>query len=141
MHSGEKSNKCNQWDFASSQIHNLGEHLKTHNGEKSYKCIQCDFVFYFRSIFRRILKCTAEKSQDCVINVNFPFLVRQFKENTHCRVVQMQQVQLCFLLYKHFEETFKNRTLEKSQTCMINVASLTLMILNFRIWTFRYSTY
>ena len=61
MHSGEKSNKCNQCDYASSQAGhlrshlkthsdyassrtgNLKTHLKTHSGEKSNKCNQCDF--------------------------------------------------------------------------------------------------
>ena len=37
MHSGEKSNKCNQCDYASSYASNLRAHLKTHSGEKSNK--------------------------------------------------------------------------------------------------------
>ena len=32
MHSGEKSSKCNQCDFASSQASNLRRHFKTHSG-------------------------------------------------------------------------------------------------------------
>ena len=44
MHSGEKSYKCNQCDFTSSQASNLCSHLKTHSGEKSNKCNQCDFA-------------------------------------------------------------------------------------------------
>ena len=37
-HSGEKVNKCNQCNFASSQAGNLRTHLmKTHGGEKSNK--------------------------------------------------------------------------------------------------------
>ena len=35
---GEKSNKCNQCDYASSQASNLRRHLKMHSGEKSSKC-------------------------------------------------------------------------------------------------------
>ena len=34
---GEKSNKCNQCDYASSQASNLGRHLTTHSGEKTNK--------------------------------------------------------------------------------------------------------
>ena len=34
-HGGEKSNKCNQCDFASSQAGNLKPRYKTHSGEKS----------------------------------------------------------------------------------------------------------
>jgi uncharacterized Zn-finger protein len=37
-HSGEKSNKCNQCDYASSQAGVLRRHLKTHSGEKPNKC-------------------------------------------------------------------------------------------------------
>ena len=44
MHSGEKSNKCSQCDFTCSQAFNLRRHLKTHNGEKPNKCNQCDFA-------------------------------------------------------------------------------------------------
>ena len=40
-HSGEKSNKCNQCDFASSYASALRTHLKTHSGEKSMIMIQC----------------------------------------------------------------------------------------------------
>ena len=42
MHSGERSNKCNQCDFASSIVVNLRGHLKIHSGEKTNKCNQCD---------------------------------------------------------------------------------------------------
>ena len=40
----EKSNKCNQCDYASSRADKLMTHLKTHSGEKPYKCKQCDFA-------------------------------------------------------------------------------------------------
>ena len=39
----EKSNKCNQCEYASSQARNLKTHVKTHSGEKPNKCNQCDF--------------------------------------------------------------------------------------------------
>ena len=42
--SGEKWNKCNQCDFASSRAGHLGRHMKSHNGDKSNKCNQCDFA-------------------------------------------------------------------------------------------------
>ena len=38
--SGERSNTCNQCDFASSRAGDLRRHLKTHSGEKSSKCNQ-----------------------------------------------------------------------------------------------------
>ena len=42
--SGEKLNKCNQCDYASSRADVLRTLLKAHNGEKSNKCNQCDFA-------------------------------------------------------------------------------------------------
>ena len=55
-HSGEKSNECNQCDYASSQAGHLRRHLKTHSGEKSNKCNQCDFVFSHADHLKRKLK-------------------------------------------------------------------------------------
>ena len=43
IHSGEKSNKCYQCNYASSCAGNLRRHLKTHSGEKSNKCNQYDY--------------------------------------------------------------------------------------------------
>ena len=37
----EKSNKCNQCNYASSLKSSLKRHFKTHTGEKSIKCNQC----------------------------------------------------------------------------------------------------
>ena len=56
MHSGEKSNKCNQCDYASSYAHYLRTHLKMHSGEKSNKCNQCDYVSFEASNLRRHLE-------------------------------------------------------------------------------------
>ena len=39
-----KSIKCNQCEFASSQEGDLRRHLKTHSGEKSNKCSQCNYA-------------------------------------------------------------------------------------------------
>ena len=55
-HSGEKANKCNQCDYASSQASSLRTHLKTHSGEKTNKCNQCDYAFSQASNLRRHLK-------------------------------------------------------------------------------------
>ena len=53
---GEKSNKCNQCDFASTQAGDLRRHLKTHSGEKPNKCSQCDFACSHPSSLRRHTK-------------------------------------------------------------------------------------
>ena len=55
-HSGEKSNKCNQCDFASSYASALRTHMISHSGEKSNKCSQCDYASSHGSHFRRHLK-------------------------------------------------------------------------------------
>ena len=41
----EKSNKCNQGDFASFLADDLRTHLTMHSEEKSNKCNQCDYAF------------------------------------------------------------------------------------------------
>ena len=62
-HSGEKSNKCDQCDYASSQAGHLRTHLKTHSGEKSYKCDQCDYASSRAGHLRTHLKThSGEKS-------------------------------------------------------------------------------
>ena len=43
-HYGERSNKCNQCDFAFFQWGNLRPHLKAHSGEKPNKCNRYDFT-------------------------------------------------------------------------------------------------
>ena len=43
-HYGERSNKCNQCDFAFIQAGNLRPHVKAHSGEKPNKCNSCDFT-------------------------------------------------------------------------------------------------
>ena len=40
----EKKNKSNQSHYASSRPGDLRRHLKIHSGEKSNKCNQCDFA-------------------------------------------------------------------------------------------------
>ena len=44
IHSGEKSNRCNLCNYACSDPSALRTHLKTHSGEKSNKCNQCEFA-------------------------------------------------------------------------------------------------
>ena len=53
---GEKSNVCNQCDYASPRASNLRTHLKMHSGEKSNKCNQCDYVSFEASNLRRHLE-------------------------------------------------------------------------------------
>ena len=55
-HIGEKSNKCNQCEYASSHADSLRTHLKTHSGEKLWKCSQCDFASSYSHHLRLHLK-------------------------------------------------------------------------------------
>ena len=48
-HSGEKSNKCNECNYASSQAGDLRKHLEKHSGEKSNKCNECKLALYWAS--------------------------------------------------------------------------------------------
>ena len=50
------SNRCNQCDFASSQVGQLRIHLRTHSGEKPNKCTQCGYASSDASNLRRHLK-------------------------------------------------------------------------------------
>ena len=59
----EKSNKCNQCDFASSQAGDLKRHLTTHSGEKSNKCNQCDYVSSQAGDLRKHLKTHKKQMQ------------------------------------------------------------------------------
>ena len=66
IHSGEKPNKCNQCDYASSHASDLRKHLKTHSGEKSNKCNQCDYASSQAGHLRRHLKThSGEKPNKC----------------------------------------------------------------------------
>ena len=56
IHSGEKSNKGNQCDYASSRAGHLRKHLKMHSGEKPNKCNQCDYASSEAGKLRRHLK-------------------------------------------------------------------------------------
>ena len=53
---GEKSNKCNQYSYASSRAGSLRTHLRMHRGEKSNKCNQCDFASSYASALKKHFK-------------------------------------------------------------------------------------
>ena len=68
IHTGVKSHKCNQCDYASYQSGQLSRHLKIHSGEKSNKCNQCDYACSDPSSFRvHLRKHTDQKTHKCNI--------------------------------------------------------------------------
>ena len=87
IQSGEKTNKCKQCDFRSSQASNLRARLKIHSGEKSHKCNQCDYKSSGVEVLRGHLKThRGEKPNKLCILSNRPF--KETNENTkkcnHC---------------------------------------------------------
>ena len=60
----EKSNKCNQYNFASSRAGNLMRHLKMHSREKSINATNATRHFSKQAIWADIWKCTV-KSNKC----------------------------------------------------------------------------
>ena len=66
-HSGEKPNKCNHCHYASSEAGDLRKHLKIHSGEKSNKCNQCEYASSQAGNLRRHLnKHSGQKSKKCI---------------------------------------------------------------------------
>ena len=62
----EKSHKCNQCEYASSNASSLKTHLKMHSGEKSNKCNQCNYASSHASALKTHLKIhSGEKSNKC----------------------------------------------------------------------------
>ena len=62
----EKSNKCNQCDYAYSRAGNLRTHLKTHRGEKSNNCNQCNFASLHAGHLRKhLIMHSGEKLNKC----------------------------------------------------------------------------
>ena len=55
-HSGEKPNKCNQCDYASSQSCSLKQHTKIPSGETPHKCYQRDFASSYAAILKIHMK-------------------------------------------------------------------------------------
>ena len=61
-HSGDKTNKYDQCDYACHDSSNLRKHMKAHSGDESNKCNQCDYASSRSSQLRRHLKTHGEKS-------------------------------------------------------------------------------
>ena len=71
---GDKSNKCNQCDYATSRSGDLRKHLKTHRREKQNKCNLCDFASSRAEHLRTHMKNTLEKSKTNATSVTMHLL-------------------------------------------------------------------
>ena len=70
MHSGEKSSKCNQCDFASSQASDLRRRLKTHSGgcrqfKETFENTQWRKVKHMQPVLLCIISCRQFKCLGC----------------------------------------------------------------------------
>ena len=66
IHSGAKSKKCDQCDYASYQKSGLNLHLRTHiSGEKSIKCNLCDYATFYASSLKIHFKIHTGESFKC----------------------------------------------------------------------------
>ena len=75
-HGKEKSQKCNQCDFACHNQGNLKVHFRIHNGEKPYHCNQCDFACSEASNLNVHVKThSGEKSNATSVTIHLPLLV------------------------------------------------------------------
>ena len=94
-HNGEKSNKCNKCNFASSRADVLRTHLKTHSGEKPNKCTQCDYASSLAGNLRNHLKThTGEKSNQCSQVHHFSLtLTASSTRWPPCRLVRVQPIE------------------------------------------------
>jgi uncharacterized Zn-finger protein len=68
IHKGEKSYKCNIYDYASKRLGNFKRHERIHTGEKPYKCNICDYACKQLDNFKDMSIYMQDKS---LINVIF----------------------------------------------------------------------
>ena len=94
-HNGEKPNKSNQCDYASSRADSLRTHLVEHSGEKPDKCNQCDFTSSRADVLRTHLKCTVGKSQTNATSVTRKVIWGDIWWNAWGRIRNMNVLILC----------------------------------------------
>ena len=110
IHSGEKSNKCNQCDHTSHCAYNLRTHRCKHIVEKLNKCNQCDFASSRADNLRRKVK-QMQPMWQCIYADATKLRIHL---KTHSgEVKQMQPMWLCLFPGTQFKE--------KSQTNVTNV--------------------
>ena len=97
VHSGEKSNQCNQCHYVCCDPSALRRHLKTHIREKTSKCNQCQFASHqVGNLRRHLLNGGENKDEYCYI----------FLWSTTCRVVVLTCSVLKIAKSKQKSESF-----------------------------------
>ena len=126
FHAGEKSHKCNQYDYASVQMGLLRRHLRTHTGEKPYKCNQCEFSSIAAGNLTRHLKThTREKTYKCnqcdYASVQADHLRHHFKTHSgkkkHTNVTNVNLLLWQQVIWNNKIHTGKNVKMQQSQQC------------------------
>ena len=101
MHTGEKSHKCNQCDYAASYASILRTDLKMHCGEKSNKCNQCDNASSLAGNLRKRLKTHSMHCSSPLSNIKldpFVFIISyQPKAKSHLDIQIPPMVKFCKL--------------------------------------------
>ena len=77
MHSGEKPNKCKQCNSAFPRADHLIRHLETHRGKKLNKCNQCDYASFLQAICNQ---CDFASSQASSLKVHLKTQWRKVKQ-------------------------------------------------------------
>jgi KRAB domain-containing zinc finger protein len=72
---------CNQCNNSTVRKYSLKRHLKTHIGEKSNKCNQCDFASVEAGVSRGQLKTPSEKKCLNATNVTMNLFVQAISEH------------------------------------------------------------
>ena len=97
VHSGEKSNQCNQCHYVCCDPSALRRNLKTHIREKTSKCNQCQFASHqVGNLRRHLLNGGEKKDEHCYI----------FLWSTTCRVVVLTCSVLKIAKSKQKSESF-----------------------------------
>ena len=112
-HNGEKSNNCNQCDYASSQAGNLRSHTKTHNGEKSNTCNQCDFASSQASSLKKTFENTQWKKSNKFNQCGYESLQvstfrKHLKTDTGEKCIKCSQSNFFIFSIRQLKDIFEN---------------------------------
>ena len=113
-HSGEKLNKCNQFDLTSVLASNMRRHLKNHSREKSHKCTQCDYATVWASHLSTHLKTHSGEKWTNICNYALCTYLGKQSEKTSEKLLwkktQTQAMWLCLYSCELFQNSFSRES-------------------------------